>query len=302
MNKHFVFVYGTLRRNEPNDFLLKDATLIAEQAWTYGEMYETNDYYPVLFSSEEERVYGELYAVTDEQLRKLDVLEGYKDEGENNLYDRHLQQVYTDTAVYEANVYVLHSNYETMKTNKIKYGDWKVHQLLKKEQPLSYFAFGSCMDQERFELAKVDHYFQRVKGRGVLEGYSLQFTYHVQDGGRADLVEDGGTAEGIVYELPYAAIDYLFTREGVHTQSYRPAVVQLTCSEGVLIDVLTFLVIPKQPELAPPFHYAREILRGGTGVLSEGYIQQVQKRFIEEFQVTGIAEYIETVAGKEVKK
>ena len=128
--KHLVFVYGTLRKNEQNHYLLKDATCIAEQAWTSGVMYATGYYYPVLTNQQEGMVYGELYEVNEKQLSRLDELEGYKGKGNNNLYNRVKQTIYTDKGEYEAYVYVMDRRDPEFFQERIESADWKVYQLL----------------------------------------------------------------------------------------------------------------------------------------------------------------------------
>lgn len=292
MSQYLVFVYGTLRKNEPNAHFLDGAELVAEQAWTFGNLYRTIHNYPALKPSAAARVYGELYAVSEKQLEKLDELEGYYGEKGDNLYDRTIQKVHTDEQTINAYVYVIHPNHEKILTVPVLHGDWKVDQFLNKEQPFYYFAYGSCMDHERFQKAGVDHYFQDILGRGVLENYSLAFSYHLSDGGRADIKETGGVVEGIIYRLPFEAINYLFEREGVHHGIYRTAFVDIDCNGKKLRDVLTFSVIDKKEDLAPPFHYAREIYRGARGMVSKSYLNQLQHKFIHEFKLEEMKSFI----------
>ncbi|MFZ3588886.1 gamma-glutamylcyclotransferase family protein [Bacillus sp. DJP31] len=108
-NKHLVFVFGTLRKNERNHYLLKASNCLAEQAWTTGSLYGTNYGYPVLQENKRSRVYGEIYEVNSSQLARLDELEGYRGEGESNYYDRITKRVHTDEGVHEAYVYVMNN-------------------------------------------------------------------------------------------------------------------------------------------------------------------------------------------------
>jgi cation transport regulator ChaC len=71
----------------------------------------------------------------------------------------------------------------------IESGNWNVYRLLKYNQAINYFAYGSCMDNEHFQKARVSHFFPNVKGHGLLDGYQLRFTRRSHDGGRADVVE-----------------------------------------------------------------------------------------------------------------
>jgi gamma-glutamylcyclotransferase (GGCT)/AIG2-like uncharacterized protein YtfP len=271
MEKQYVFVYGTLRKHERNHHLLKEAALVAEQAWTDGTLFDTGYGYPAVQESNTDNVYGELYFVTDEQLQRLDELEGYDQESENNLYNRKQQVVFHDSGKTKAYMYTIAEPNKGMLKKQIKTGDWKEYQLSKQDTIL-YFAYGSCLDDARFKLANVNQYFQTVTGRGILNGYTLRFTKRLADGGRADIVEEGGIVEGKVYKINQDCLSYLYKREGVHSRHYRPTFVDLIINEKLVKNVLTFTVVSKDQETAPPTHYSEEILRGGTGFLSETYM------------------------------
>jgi gamma-glutamylcyclotransferase (GGCT)/AIG2-like uncharacterized protein YtfP/cation transport regulator ChaC len=277
-----VFVYGTLRKHERNHALLKQTTLIAEQAWTLGELFDTGRGYPMVRSSSHRKVYGELYEVSEEQLTRLDELEDYQVGRNNNLYERVIQTIYTDRGEVEAFLYLSEKACDTL----IPSGDWKIHQFLKrKPETVYYFAYGSCMDVERFHKANVGHYFENVIGAGILENYSMKYLYSTLDGGRADIIEDGGTTEGILYKAPFEAVDYLFKREGYLIGMYRATFVDVIINGTLLMDVLTFHVYEKQEEIAPPEHYATEILRGSRNRVSDSYYKSLVQQ-LKDLQVS----------------
>lgn len=281
-----VFFYGTLRKNEKNSERLKGAVCLAEQAWVYGELFDTGLGYPVMKKSSERKVYGELYEIGADILKELDELEGYEPSRLNNLYDRVEVEVYTDTESEAAFVYI--GKQPNLAKVLIPHGDWKLYQLLK-SQPgtIFYFAYGSCMDIERFQQANVEHYFQKVVGACTLDGYSMKYLFSAHDGGRADIIEDGGGTEGILYQIPYAAIEYLFNREGFYTGWYRATFVHVHVGESLFTDVLTFHVYDKKEEQSPPAHYAKEILRGSKGRVSLTYYENL----VDELKRLG-CEYI----------
>lgn len=285
MKKQYVFVYGTLRKHESNHYLLKGAELIASQCWTAGKLYDSHCGYPFLAKAQSSRVFGELYHVNDAQMKALDHLEGYYGPEKNNLYDRSLQEVYTDQGIYQAFVYVLPNRKQIKSMAEIESGDWCIDRLLQQKQSLFYFAYGSCMDTKRFEEAGVSRFFQNVKGRGILQGYQLAFTRKSRDGGRADIVEKGGTVEGKVYEIPKAALEYLYRREGVNADCYRTALIDVEFNDTILKNVLTFVVINKEEETAPPMHYVNEILQGGAGLLSDSYMEKVKTNLRNNFNI-----------------
>lgn len=271
-----VFVYGTLRKGEVNHRFLESAVCIAEQSWTFGELYDSNYGYPAIKQASSTRVYGELYSITEKQLVELDELEGYSESGKNNLYERIIQTIHTDQGTHEAYVYI--ANKSNLLKREIPNGDWKEYILLSRQKDsVLYFAYGSCMDRERFKEAEVDHYFKKILGLGVLPNYSLRFTQKSSlDGmGRADIAEEGGIVEGKVYEIPVKVLkEYLYGREGA-PNAYRPTFVTVDVN-GKNVQALTFVVVKKQAETAPPDVYAEEILRGANGFLSADYISKLK--------------------------
>ncbi|MDT3429252.1 gamma-glutamylcyclotransferase (GGCT)/AIG2-like uncharacterized protein YtfP/cation transport regulator ChaC [Paenibacillus forsythiae] len=275
-----VFVYGTLRQGEENHHLMKNARAIALMAYTQGILMDTRRGYPAMVAEGAGIVAGELYEVTPEMMTRLDELEDFHGPGHpENEYERVLTDVTTDSGKREAWVYV----YRERQHEVIAYGDWKLY-LLRQKPSVLYFAYGSCMDTERIALAGVAEWFADVRGRGVVEGFNLQFTYQAEDGGRADLVERGGRTEGKLYSIPAECLDgYLYLREGVHSGKYRPAVLPVQCADGGVRDAVTFVVVDKSSDVAPPEHYLREILRGARPVVSAEYYMELEERVWKEY-------------------
>lgn len=139
------------------------------------------------------------------------------------------------------------------------------------------------MDSKRITDDEADHLFQNVLGRGVVSGHELRFTLNRCDGGRADIVEGVGTLEGKVYQINRAALDYLYWREGVFPRIYRPTFVDVEVNGHVIQDILTFKVVNKGVEMAPPTWYVDEIVRGGQGTLSDEYLKDVVSRLKSKF-------------------
>ncbi|SEO67379.1 Uncharacterized conserved protein YtfP, gamma-glutamylcyclotransferase (GGCT)/AIG2-like family [Paenibacillus sophorae] len=276
-----VFVYGTLRQGEENHHLMDNARPIALMAWTRGILMDTRRGYPAMAAEGSGVVAGELYEVTLEMMSRLDELEDFHGFGNPaNEYERIRTDVTTDSGKREAWVYV----YRERKYDVIAHGDWKLH--LQRQNPnVLYFAYGSCMDMERITLAGAAEWFADVRGRGVAEGFNLQFTYRAEDGGRADLVETGGRTEGKLYSIPTECLDgYLYLREGVHSGKYRPTVVPVQCADGSIQDAVTFVVVDKKSDMSPPGHYLREILRGARPVVSAEYYAELEDRVWKEYE------------------
>ncbi|WP_245891158.1 gamma-glutamylcyclotransferase [Desmospora activa] len=273
-------MYGTLRQGENNHHYLKGAERLASQAWVYGRLLDTGWGYPALLLQGMERVYGELYRVPHRLLPKIDELEDYTPGTPDNEYKRVTVTVGTDVGECRAMTYLYTQSLAREK--EIPFGDWRLYHL-RRRLPLLYFAYGSCMDDERFRLQGVADAFRERLGRGVLTGYDMRYTLSYPDGGRADLVEKkGAIAEGVVYRIGARGLDYLYWREGVQEGTYRPAMVSVEMKDGIH-DALTFLVIDKKEETAPPEHYAREILRGSYGTVSDAYYQKLKRRLLNRF-------------------
>ncbi|MGX1194157.1 gamma-glutamylcyclotransferase [Metabacillus sp. SLBN-84] len=280
MNVH-LFIYGTLRHGESNFTYMKGALCLAEQARTSGRLYDTGEGYPAM-TAESGAVYGELFELDEENLEKIHELEGYFAENhQDNLFELKEITVMTDTGEFRALSYIMNTS-KTTRMKQIQSGDWKEYMFASElpEETL-YFAYGSCMDTERFKLAGVDHHFAEVIGAGKIERYTVKFTISVHDGGRADLVEERGGAEGILYRVPKEAVEYLYVREGVGTGMYRPAFVKVEVNGRVYEQCLTFTVIDKKEEFRPPGHYSSEILKGAEGRLSPEYVKRM-KRYMDE--------------------
>ncbi|CAA7014595.1 unnamed protein product [Microthlaspi erraticum] len=107
-NKKLIFVYGTLKRNHTNHFLLED--LITQNDAVFVGQRTTRLQYPLVTglygipylinqSESGKRIRGELYSVSDRGLARLDELEGIKVEH----YERLPIEVVEDEEVEESN-------------------------------------------------------------------------------------------------------------------------------------------------------------------------------------------------------
>ncbi|PGB79702.1 branched-chain alpha-keto acid dehydrogenase [Bacillus wiedmannii] len=123
---HHVFVYGTLRKEQTNAHFMQGAICIADGAWTYGKLFDTNEGYPAMICSNEDKVYGEVYEVNEVILQKLDELEEYTGNAETDLYDRITQTVYVADRDIEAYVYIAQN--KKMLKKVIDSGDWLMYQ------------------------------------------------------------------------------------------------------------------------------------------------------------------------------
>ncbi|MFP3377280.1 gamma-glutamylcyclotransferase family protein [Bacillus sp. SIMBA_069] len=123
---HHVFVYGTLRKEQTNAHFMQGAICIADGAWTYGKLFDTNEGYPAMICSNEDKVYGEVYEVNEVVLQKLDELEEYTGNAESDLYDRITETIYLGAREIRAFVYVAQD--KEMLKKVIISGDWVEYQ------------------------------------------------------------------------------------------------------------------------------------------------------------------------------
>jgi gamma-glutamylcyclotransferase (GGCT)/AIG2-like uncharacterized protein YtfP/cation transport regulator ChaC len=277
---HKLFVYGTLRGGESNHGLLGAPHCVSLLAQVSGFMVDTGFGYPAMIEGSG-KVCGEIYEIDEETLLRIDALEAYYGPGDpRNLYERVETAAYTDQGEVKVMTYVSSRfSYDS----SIPYGDWKLYQMTKLQHVL-YFAYGSCMDDARFKEHGVSEWFSDVIGRGRVFGCNVQFTRHAHNGGRADLVETGGVTEGKLYRIPVAVLEgYLYGREGVQSEVYRPVVIPVTLDNHRVVDAVTFVVVDKKTELAPPQEYMEEMLRGAKPIVSSSYYEALLDRFISVF-------------------
>lgn len=89
-----VAVYGTLRRNLYNSYLMQGAQFIGDgQSVEEGTMYSRGGFPILSFATKTCPIVVELYWVDEYALRRLDGLEGYRGEGcADNWYDRSMKE------------------------------------------------------------------------------------------------------------------------------------------------------------------------------------------------------------------
>lgn len=129
-----IFVYGTLMKGQSNHrAFLKDGCFIGNGMIEEYDMYDLG-YFPGIVSGTG-KVYGEVYSVTPEELKRIDRLEG-----EGSLYKKEKTTVrMADKSEISAFVYVYLNNVDGCKLIHGKYG----------EKMVWYVAYGSNLLQER---------------------------------------------------------------------------------------------------------------------------------------------------------
>lgn len=131
-NKNLLFVYGTLRKGGANDHYLQHSELVEGMCWITGEMHNTPFGYPIVRFRGQEKIIGELYAITSEELDRIDKLEGYDPEDKSeNEYERVECTVYTDESETNAYTYIAGKGFAPI-NEAIIGGDWLVFLARKK--------------------------------------------------------------------------------------------------------------------------------------------------------------------------
>jgi gamma-glutamylaminecyclotransferase len=102
--KHFVFVYGSLKRGFSNHSIIQNSKFMGntETADRNYRMFSLS-YFPTVAETEKEdfSIIGELYEVDAQTLHELDLLEG-----NGHLYNRKLVKVYSNLDIVEAWMYL----------------------------------------------------------------------------------------------------------------------------------------------------------------------------------------------------
>jgi len=124
-----IFVYGTLMEGFGNHNLyLKGKIQSINYGETQGELYHLPPGYPAMLDGNG-AVKGEIIRVMDDNklMEKLDSLEGYRGEGNHNLYDRRMRNIKdTDGNIIPCLVYI-YQDAEYVKENGILIpdGNWR---------------------------------------------------------------------------------------------------------------------------------------------------------------------------------
>lgn len=144
-----VAVYGTLRKNMTNHYLLGDSKLVATVKLP-GRMYTLGSF-PGVKLEEEGMFVAELYDVTDKILTRLDSLEGYyPDFPELSMYIRKEVDVESDKGKWsKVQLYEYNGHLDTRRTRYIPSGDFAKY--VRGEED------GLYLDQAGEDLVDEDH-------------------------------------------------------------------------------------------------------------------------------------------------
>ncbi|MEP6719497.1 MAG: gamma-glutamylcyclotransferase family protein [bacterium] len=131
MNKHLVFVYGSLRRGSARSMSIRfpTAKFIAE-AKVSGSLYDLGEYPGAVIDGSNSLVIGEVYEVGDELLNKLDDFEA------SSNYRRQQVEISLGTHRRTGWLYVPEDDPESYSQHTlIKSGDWIEYARTKTDWP-----------------------------------------------------------------------------------------------------------------------------------------------------------------------
>lgn len=119
-----VFVYGSLLSGMGNHALLKDATFIGKaKTKAHFKMLDLGWFPGVIEDRNGIEIHGEVYEVTEEQLHRLDRLEGYNESmPHTGLYNR----IEIDTTIGKSIIYIYNNHYGRA-SRFVADGDWATY-------------------------------------------------------------------------------------------------------------------------------------------------------------------------------
>lgn len=275
-----IFVYGTLRRGQPDHHLLEANVTKVEEATIPGIQYFMPDGSRTVVAGVD-RVAGQLLtcANLDEVLKQMDGIEGCDPLRTDNFVERiQVRATTADGVKHSCYVYVCS---EEKRAWLVKHGeripsDWTRWE--PDEKLVAYFAYGSCMSHADFNRTVPDF---EVMGMAELPDYQLAFTRYAKSrkGGVADIVPlKGHLMEGVLYRFPRRFLKALDKREGVPTGVYERILVNVRY-DGMKVPVWTYAVVEKAKQEIPPSQVYRDIiLAGAEEALSEAYRERLREK------------------------
>jgi gamma-glutamylcyclotransferase (GGCT)/AIG2-like uncharacterized protein YtfP len=139
---HTVFVYGTLLKGQGNHGLLKNATFLGKgKVIGKWDMYHLGGFPAIVRGNTINPVIGEAYKVSEEELARLDILEGYVEGRESNMYNRAMVDITLDNGEkIDGFVYYMKIKKEGANWKKVRTGDWATYMKDKDEWRAGLYA------------------------------------------------------------------------------------------------------------------------------------------------------------------
>lgn len=246
---HLVFVYGTLKRGHSNHHWLAGATFLGRRLLRGGRLHDLGPYPMAVLSPDKQAViHGELFAVTEEGLARLDQLEGYP-----SFYDRSLQTLSTGETAW-----VYHGRpAQVADAPAVAFADWDTTPVLH---------YGSNLNPTRLKERCPD--WDELGVVVELKDWSWAIDKKAYDSpihGYAGIRHcSGSSIWGVVTNMSDIAIAELDVREGVGYGHYTKETVAVRSFCGVLFDALVYVPAQRhrQEGLIARESYRRHILAG----------------------------------------
>lgn len=279
-----VFVYGTLRKGEPNYHWIRVYAKKTQSAWVRGWLFDLGPY-PAMIEGRG-WVKGELVELQgcENTLKKMDELEGYYGPGSpQNLYERIETLAWTEEGE-KVNCFIYVFPRERQKElilldRLLPGGDW-VNRKNKKGW-IPYFAYGSCMDPQSFSSTVTEY---KIIGPGKVKDNRLAFTRWSEkwQGGVADLIASPGEyTEGILYVIHPDELPSLDHREGASSHLANPFYRRTWIDVNVdhqIVKAFTYEVVNKEKWEIPPSKEYMETILQGAQCLEGSYKEGIRKR------------------------
>jgi gamma-glutamylcyclotransferase (GGCT)/AIG2-like uncharacterized protein YtfP len=127
MQKHLLFVYGTLLAEYPNHRVIEGSRLLGSATTNNLYTMHSNGYYPAITLQETHKITGEVYELDEEMLfERVDSLEGYSPNREHNHYQRKLITVTLDSGK-QVNAWVYYQHVPSHNMTQLPSGSFAEH-------------------------------------------------------------------------------------------------------------------------------------------------------------------------------
>lgn len=246
-----VFVYGSLKRGEPNHQWLYGAIFAGRARLLSAELYSLTSYpMAVLRPGSPQVIHGEVFVIDAEGLDRLDLLEGYP-----NYYDRQILNLSDGTMawVYLGRDAVVEGH------ELVEFGDWA-------STPI--FSYGSNMDPSQLQQRCPNWDGSGLAAR--VDGWRWGINKIANAGNGQDYAGITQDPEahcwGVVHHLSRSDRQILDRREGIATGHYRHQIVTVKTSKGEIFAALAYVPEPAFTEegLWANSEYQRRILNGAA--------------------------------------
>lgn len=121
-----IFVYGTLKRGFHNHKCLGDSKFLTGAVLMDFEVYDLPYGFPGIKPKNGRGVFGEIYEVSEEQLPRVDMLEGYREDSpQTSMYLRIKAVALTDDDTLEEVYTYMWNGRLPVGSELIKNGEWR---------------------------------------------------------------------------------------------------------------------------------------------------------------------------------